>query len=489
MEPSLSTDPITKNFTSYKIPNWYSRNLPAGTSWSWDLKFDNSRDNIWFTDEKLNSVWKFNIPDKQFEQFIIPFHSLSYSTSYPISLAFENSNDVYLVGIRSLSLWHGSIDEMRNGTTAGIENIPIPFNNLFKGIPDYEVGLGSLAIDYKKKDVWITALAFEKKGALVKYSIPEKKFDIFELPETIKSPTGISVDSAGNLWITDHATSSFYKISPPSNSSAINSSDVDHIVTSPLSSRIIGTNFTDTKNNTLNLYQDTLPYWIKAAHDSNVYINEHVGNKIAKSSPNDGTLIEYWIPSQNVLYSVCNQNTKLDECGYSNALQFDLQPQAINATENLYSGLWFTEQSENKIGFLDLDKVLPLRLSVDPTVLNFHNGINKTMNINLTITANMSTLIEESKDQPILENKFPLKPIVSSTFGPNGDLQGIKARFDPNLYELNVNQNIVKSEVNETFKLELNTTKEIKPGVYSLMVGVESKDFTILKKVSLNVIN
>ena len=93
----------------------------------------------------------------------------------------------------------------------------------FKTIPTYEVGLGSLAVDKENKRIWITALAFEKKGVLIRYSIMDNKFDIFELPKNIKSPTGIAVDPQGKVWITDHATSSFYKISPHENSNNITS--------------------------------------------------------------------------------------------------------------------------------------------------------------------------------------------------------------------------------------------------------------------------
>ena len=81
-------NPSNETFNSYKIPIWFSRDLPIGNSWSWDLTLDNSGNNVWFTDEKLNSIWRFDKNNKEFDQFIVPFNSTSYSTSYPVSIDF-----------------------------------------------------------------------------------------------------------------------------------------------------------------------------------------------------------------------------------------------------------------------------------------------------------------------------------------------------------------------------------------------------------------
>ena len=376
-------DPSKQIFESYRIPFWYSRDLPAGNSWSWDIKLDNTMNSLWFTDEKLNSLWKFDKIQKKFYNYPIPFHSEFFSTSYPISMGFENNNSMYFVGIRSLSLWHGQIDKMINGTSEGLKEIPIPLKDVFQSIPIYEVGMGSLAVDKENKMIWDTALAFEKKGVLIRYSITDNKFDIFELPSNIKSPTGIAVDSHGNVWITDHATSSFYKIIPSQNSNNLTSLNIEHVVTSPLSSRIIGIDYNDISNKSVNLYKNTLPYWIKTTKDNSIWTNEHVGNKIARFIPDNDTLIEYWIPTQNVHYSVCYPINSSNQCGYSNVLQFDVSTESSNDSMGIGSGVWFTEQSENKIGFINLDKIIPISLSVNPEVISLRNGNNSIESIEI----------------------------------------------------------------------------------------------------------
>ena len=184
---------------------------------------------------------------------------------------------------------------MINGTSEGFTEIQIPLNDLFKEIPRHEIGLGALAIDKAKKNLWITALAFEKKGALIKYDIRNMKFSLYELPDSFRSPTGITLDANDTIWITDHATSSFYKIPSPKNHGNLTTADMDQIVTSPLSSRIYGIEIRDVSNKSINTYQNSLPYWIKATNDGTIYTNEHVGNKMARYFSDNGTMVEYWI--------------------------------------------------------------------------------------------------------------------------------------------------------------------------------------------------
>ncbi len=480
-----------QTFNSYVIPVWFSRGLPLGNSWSWDMKIDNSGNSVWFTDEKLNSLWRFDKIQKEFEQFIVPFSSTSHSTSYPVSLDFVDDNNLYLVGIRSLSLWHGNVDRMINGTSEGFKEIQIPLNDMFQGIPRYEIGLGALAIDKAKNNIWITALAFEKKGVLIKYDITNKKFSIYELPDSFRSPTGITLDSNDTLWVTDHATSSFYKIPSPRDNGILTTSDMEQIVTSPLSPRIYGIEIDDLSNNTINIYENSLPYWIKADRDGTIYTNEHVGNKIARYFPQNDTLIEYWIPSQNIIYSACNPNITIRECGYSNALQFDIEPAISQNANNQSSSVWFTEQSENKIGYVDLKKPLPISLSVSPSNLDMSNkNNNETLKLDINISSKYVTNNNSSSSQSLSYNDdiLTLRPVISSTLTPNGGLNGLNATFDPEILYIQLNRNYTDRDFNSnSFSIILKPVSYIIPGDHNLMVGVESQDFTIMKKLKLKV--
>ncbi|MEK0324031.1 MAG: lyase, partial [Nitrosopumilus sp.] len=75
-------DPSTKRFTEYDNPLW-----PQGErSMMWGIDYAPD-ETIWFTDEKYNSVWKFNIQDEKYQRFSFP----SEENSYPQRLEIHGS--------------------------------------------------------------------------------------------------------------------------------------------------------------------------------------------------------------------------------------------------------------------------------------------------------------------------------------------------------------------------------------------------------------
>ena len=66
----------------------------------------------------------------------VPEMSKVFGTTYPVSIDFDSKGNVYFVGIRMPVLWFGNTTQMKNGTSNGINKIPIPTDG-FKGIsPD-----------------------------------------------------------------------------------------------------------------------------------------------------------------------------------------------------------------------------------------------------------------------------------------------------------------------------------------------------------------
>jgi virginiamycin B lyase len=102
---------------------------------------------------------------------------------------------------------------MRNGTSAGISAISMP-TSTFSGIDPTLISTGSLAVDRNRNAVWVSMLAFQDKRQILRYNMNTKTFKIFGMPKELTSPVGIVVDDSGNLWVTDHGTSLFYKLDP-----------------------------------------------------------------------------------------------------------------------------------------------------------------------------------------------------------------------------------------------------------------------------------
>ena len=165
------------------------------------------------------------------------------------------------------------------------------------------------------------------------------------------------------------------------------------------------------------------------------------------------------------------------------------QTESSNDSAGIGSGVWFTEQSENKIGFIDLDKVIPISLSVNPKVISLRNGNNSIESIEISVNKSDPSLDFQKQIQAFTNNgTIFFKPIISGTFVPNGDLMGIQVSFNPEIFEIK-SQELIENETTHLGRIDvtLGGTQYIPPGNYSLMIGLEGQDFSILKKVELKI--
>jgi virginiamycin B lyase len=472
-----------------KIPIWEARDNPTASSQVWDVKLD-GKDNLWFTDERQNAIWRYSnissVDDNNnnssskslFYMYRIPGNSKAFGTTYPVSVALDGKGKIYFVGVRSPSIWIGNISEMKNGTSNGIQQVKIPTEG-FKGIDPDLISTGSIALDKKNNTLWISLLAFNTKGQIVRYNIENETFRIYDMPQDIRSPVGLAVDRTGNLWVTDHATNIFYKLDPQLGS-------ITKFVTSRISPRIFGmdagadvsrqisevasfssgtTNFTGFEN------AYTLPYWIKTDSNGSLWFNEHEGNKIAMFDPKTSTLIEYWIPTQNRLWGICHNdsnntnfnNGNRNQCGIANVLQFDV---GIDRDIQRHPQVWFSEWSENKIGMILTNKSLPFSVSVSPAELTIRRGSISEVKVNLISN---------------FENSSSLNMLSSGSFTPYGALLNASGTFSQQTIDL-------PSRGTKQISYILTTNSDLKPGNYTLMLGADSGPISMLKAVYIKVI-
>jgi len=430
----------TKSFTKYEIPIWMSRDNPIDSSQVWDLKFDPSKENLWFTDEKQNLIWKFSIQNKKFENFKIPETNLSFGTIYPVSIDFDNNGNIFFVGIRSQSLWIGNLSSMKSGTSDGITKVPLPIED-FKEFDPSLISTGSIVIDKKNNDVWISVLAFGYKGQIYQYDISNKSFKKYDFGD-LPSPVGLTLDENNNVWVSDHGTSLFVKLNPVNGS-------LTSYVTSPVSPKIFaGAQVSDQAY--------TLPYWMKNGIGNSIIFNEHTGNKIGIFYPDTSSLVEYWIPSQNKQFGQCPPDSPENSCGIGNALQI------TDETSNQF--IWFTEWSENKIGYVDTS--IPLPFSINSTEDEITIAPGESKEIKFKINANVDSSLNLSS---------------SSTLTPSGNLGTSYGIFSVNPIKLKANET---KEVSFVFTL----SNDVSIGNYVLMVGAEDDLVTISKAIHIKVI-
>jgi virginiamycin B lyase len=477
------------------IPNWKVRESPRGFSQVWEIDIDRKEGDVWFTDEQQNAIWRYIKSSKTFEMYIIPGKSEDFGTTYPLSIEFDpnNENIIYFVGTYSPSLWIADISEMKNGTSDGISQIPIPIEEGFRGIDSVYITTGSIAFDNKRDAIWISVLSYAaQKGQIFKYDLDKKSFDVYDLPEEeqgLSSPWGLVVDDIhndGDLWITNPGTSLFYKIDPDDD----NNNNIVKFVTSKTSPRIFGDiNTINNNNNISNIYKNsyTQPSWIKKSNDGSIWFNEQQGNKIARFDPSDMKLIEYWVPTQNRLWGVCSNdddnsgsssnnnivsiNSNKETCGIANVLQFSIGQDRDDGKD--YQ-IWFTEWSENKIGKLEVeddDGNLPFSITVfeSDKELTIERGEREEIEVRVKAA--------ESPSSSSLDN---IRMIASGTFTSTGDLGNSIGYFTEQSISMDAGE---EREVSFTFI----PSTDLKPGDYVLMIGGENDSISYLKAIRIRI--
>ncbi len=485
----------------YLIPGWKSeRENPLAYSQVWDVKVDRKPPgSVWFTDEGHNAIWRYVKLSHAFEIYHIPGNTSAFGTTYPISIQFDPDNDrtVYFVGTFSTSLWVGDITRMKNGTSDGISQIPIPINDKFKGIDPIHIATGSIASDSKRSVVWISMLAYGMKGEIIKYNLKTRHFNIFDLPKELNSPVGLVLDNSDNLWVTNAGTSIFYRLNP-------DSGGILELVTSKASPRVYGSNSDDNLSQTTTLANIskgvyTLPYWIKKAPDGSLWFNEQEGNKIARFDPVNMKLVEYWIPTQNRIWGDCpsilnssssnnndyinidyNNNQKEQKefqhpCGIANVLQFSIR----NSKQ-----IWFTEWSENKIGKIDTHEKLPFSVESTPRKeLIIKRGETCKIGFKVRSTATYST-----KGEKRLYNTYPsggnIHMIVSGTFTSTGDLGNSTGTF---VKQMSSSFPLPKEGRTREGSFTFTPSIDLKRGEYTMMIGAEDDSVSYLKAIKVKI--
>ncbi len=429
----------TKKFENFTIPFWTARSSPVGLSQTWQVEAD-SQGNIWFTDEKENGIWKFDISSGNFSFFRVPGSTAGPdATIYPVSIDFDNDGNIYFAGIRSQSIWIGNITKLKNNSSEGISFVKLPTAG-FKGVDPFMINSGAIKVDTKRNVVWVSMLAFGVKGEVFKYDLANRSVTAYGLPSKLTSPVGIVLDENGNPWITDHGTSIFFMLNATNG-------QITEFTTSPYSRRISpGLTSSD------NAY--TLPYWIRSDSNNSLWFNEHTGNKIGKFDPKNNVLTEYWIPTQNPLWGMCEPQSTTAACGIANALQFSIGKN---------NQLWFSEWTENKLGMLNTSSPIPFKVKIDENIVQVEPG--QTKEIPITISS---------------DKDVNVRMIASSTLTPTGGFGNSTASFSQDSIEL-------KPGEEKRVSFLITPSQDTGTGDYTLMIGVEDDRVSQMKAITLRI--
>jgi virginiamycin B lyase len=380
---------------------------------------------IWFTDEKHNSVWKFNVQDQEYQ--IIPFPSAGDFS--PQKLEIHGSQLII-----------NDFKENRLVFTDYLQIDEILTSPYITTLTPNTV-TGDFTID--GDHLWYTNWNPDGNGFLRKtfltYFDPNiqnnteiSTIDSFPLPANLNTPNGITADTHGNIWIADSSSSLFFKFNP-------NNQNFTQYVTANPQKSTYG-NYTGEIKSPV-----SRPYWIDTDSFGKLVFNEQGSNRIGVFDPSDESLVEYSIPSQNHHWGDC---ADVQNCGTSQVFDFVI-------TDNK---IWFTEWAENNLGVVDRTIPLPFEIQLDKNEIYLLSGESK--NLDFTILASSNNL--HSSVSLILLDSSEFMDIQTDMIFDGDSLSN-----------------------SETITVTLSSDDEIIPGKYKVLLGAETEQVTVSKFVTV----
>jgi virginiamycin B lyase len=310
--------PNNQTFRAFQIP------VNGQFAWVWTPVFDSSG-NLWFTTTNGSDILRLDPTNAQFVSF-----STGNPNVQPYTLAYNLvTNQLWFTSFASDQF---GVFQLTNGSASLLNVYDLPVT----GKLQYgTLGAAAIALD-THGNVYVTE---SYVGEIAKFSQSTGMLEhVWQLPPKGSEPLGIAVDpKTDNIWFTDHATSDFGYINQTSNVVTQFSTSVFYYNGSP---------------------EVTLPYWIFISSSGMIWVNEHVGNRIARFDPTNMQLTEFAVPTSN------SQPIKL----------------TLDNTRGL---VWFSEFSGNKIGMLEQNQSLSPQLVLSKNSFDL-SGSSLTFEMNVS---------------------------------------------------------------------------------------------------------
>ncbi len=340
-------DPFIELFTEYENTRW-----PKGDqSMMWGINYTPD-ENIWFTDESHDIVWKFSISEQNYTSFKYPVSA--EGDAFPQRLVIDDQQ-ILVNDFTGNKITF--FDPSQSGQEIKYSIVNSPTNDTLTG---------ALTVDHTGK-VWYTIWKFQEGGNLVRYDPQTSNGTGFKLPLGILAPNGISASQENKIWITDAASNFFFSFDPQSQQYTKFTTSIPRESTYGNSTGLIKTPI-------------SRPYWNSFDEKGRLWFNEQTANSIAVFDPAKESLVEYLVPSQNPNWADCGN---LESCGVAQVLDFTISGDKI----------WFTEWVENNIGVLDSSLPLPIEVNLEPNEIILNKGETSTLSFTITPKEQLDELV------------------------------------------------------------------------------------------------
>lgn len=384
-----TTNSVSKFNQFKKLFSTYHNNYQTKEkSMIWGV--DYSHNELWYTGNQ-GHIWNFDTISKNYHKILYP-----YQNSLPQRIKIMNYEMI--------------INDFTGNKIVIISPIPISPDTNYLAItsPLKNSFTSDFAID-SKKNIWYTNWIFQQHGSLIKtnYMLYKndnndltKQMKVYELPDDVISPNGLSIDKNDNIWITDTSSNSFFKFA--------SRYDDKNFINYTTSNPPISTygNYSEVIKNPI-----SRPYW-NEIHDDKIIFNEQTSNSIAEFYITDEKLIERLIPTKNPNWADCGH---ILDCGISQLFGFTIHENDI----------WFTEWVENNLGMINTLTSTSFDVNIIESlktknriqlILKIHSKANNNIINIINNTTSLNTAVNTHKNKIILDkNEFvELKSIITT---------------------------------------------------------------------------
>jgi streptogramin lyase len=406
----LAFTPSEEKIKPYPLPNSSSNGFDTLTWTMAESKDDdNNNSSILFSGFGGAQLLRFDPTTHRFE-------SISSLTASPFQIKLDQSGNVFYTTL-----------------SAGVIGVVQKEGHTYDGVRELQLGNDSFpsGLFLQNQSLWVTQ-SLDGKITLfhVSYQGNGRIADIVKVAEYpqkegLFSPADIIVNN-GSAWVTEHGTSFLTEYN-------FKTQEIKRYPTALHPIQI-----------------STLPYWL--AQDptgKGVWFNEHRGNRIAFFDFSNRRLTEYEVPTRN------------PQMGYiANVLTISADPTNENRS-------WFTEWSEDKIGYVDKSKPIPFDIQASQKQIVIEKGQAARINIEIT----------KKPDVELFNNTLSFN--VSSSVVMSGVLLNATANFSPDHIDM--------SKVNGTQPVTLELKDEgIQKGQYIL--AISASDGAAIRTVYLQLV-
>ena len=441
-------DPLTEMFTEYDNPIWKEAEKIAievalennvepmklrSMMWGMDYFPDGT---IWYTDEAIDSIWKFSLSDESYVRISYPM-SEEAESSLPQKLVIDGSKIIIndFTGGK-LSFLDYAQDKQ------GLRHYAIP--SIIEGAVVSDFGIDS------DKNVWYTNWTYGEAGILVKFDYPGYEFqstqgevtkglllqdfvEWYNFPVGLSTPNGVTVGSDQKIWIADTSSNYFFSFDPKTEEFTKYTTSIPTI---------------DSYGNASGVIKNPVsrPYWIEH-YNGNIIMNEQTANRIGVFNPPTETLVEYTVPSRNPNWADCEG---IEYCGVAQIFDFAVDGKKI----------WFTEWVENNIGVVDTSIPLPFSIDIDKKQVTLEKG--KTEQVILSVN---KTLLSDTSDASVNSSS-------TSTFS---DI-------------IITHENDFSLSDKTTIKVEIMASEHALSGTHKVLLGAYTDDIAVSQFITVIVV-